>query len=79
MELEMLENGKVVLPVSLRRRLGIKIGGTLDVYMKNEGIILSPKRKSESELGDDSPLCGAMGFVRKSERKSGLSKKKKTP
>ena len=29
--------------------------------------------------GDDSPLYGAMGFVRKSERKSGLTKKKKTP
>ncbi len=29
--------------------------------------------------GDDSPLYGAMGFVRKSERKSGLTKKTKTP
>ena len=29
--------------------------------------------------GDDSPIYGAMGFVRKSERKSGLTKKKKTP
>ena len=29
--------------------------------------------------GNDSPLYGAMGFVRKSERKSGLTKKKKTP
>ncbi len=32
-----------------------------------------------SDFGDDSPLYGAMGFVRKSERKSGLTKKKKTP
>lgn len=32
-----------------------------------------------ADYGDDSPLYGAMGFVRKSERKSGLTKKKKTP
>lgn len=31
------------------------------------------------DFGDDSPLYGAMGFVRKSERKFGLTKKKKTP
>ena len=29
--------------------------------------------------GNDSPLYGAMGFVRKSEKKSGLTRKKKTP
>lgn len=29
--------------------------------------------------GDDSPLYGAMGFVRKSEKKSGLTRKKVTP
>ena len=28
--------------------------------------------------GNDSPLYGAMGFVRKSEKKSGLTRKKKT-
>ena len=28
---------------------------------------------------DDIPLNGAMGFVRKSEKKSGLTRKKKTP
>ena len=30
-----------------------------------------------ADSGDDSPLYGAMGFVRKSERKSGLTKKTK--
>ena len=30
-----------------------------------------------ADYGDDSPLYGAMGFVRKSERKSGLTKKTK--
>lgn len=29
------------------------------------------------DFGNDSPLYGAMGFVRKSERKSGLTKKTK--
>lgn len=29
------------------------------------------------DYGDDSPLYGSMGFVRKSERKSGLTRKKK--
>ncbi len=28
------------------------------------------------DFGDDSPLYGAMGFVRKSEKKSGLTRKK---
>ena len=29
------------------------------------------------DYGNDSPLYGAMGFVRKSEKKSGLTRKKK--
>ena len=40
----------------------------------------SPLYGDDSPLyGDDSPLYGAMGFVRKSEKKSGLTRKKKTP
>ena len=31
------------------------------------------------DYGDDSPLYGAMGFVRKSHRASGLTRKTKTP
>lgn len=31
------------------------------------------------DYGNDSPLYGAMGFVRKSEKKSGLTRKKKNP
>lgn len=31
------------------------------------------------DYGDNSPLYGAMGFVRKSERASGLTRKTKTP
>lgn len=31
----------------------------------------------DAAFGNDSPLYGAMGFVRKSEKKSGLTRKKK--
>ena len=45
-------------------------------------IALSQKRSKVGVAGDpnygnDSPLYGAMGFVRKSERSSGLTRKKK--
>lgn len=33
----------------------------------------------DPEFGDDSALYGAMGYVRKSERKSGLTRKKNQP
>ena len=35
--------------------------------------------RGDKTYGDDSPLYGAMGFVRKSERASGLTRKKKPP
>ena len=35
--------------------------------------------KGDPNFGEDSDLYEAMGYVRKSERKSGLSRKKKTP
>lgn len=35
--------------------------------------------RGNKNYGDDSPLYGAMGFVRKSERASGLTRKTKTP
>lgn len=35
--------------------------------------------RGNKDYGDDSPLYGAMGFVRKSERASGLTRKRKTP
>ena len=35
--------------------------------------------RGSKDYGDDSPLYGAMGFVRKSERASGLTRKTKTP
>ena len=35
--------------------------------------------QGNADYGDDSPLYGAMGFKRKSERASGLTRKKKEP
>ncbi len=35
--------------------------------------------RGSKDYGDDSPLYGAMGFVRKSERASGLTRKTKPP
>ena len=35
--------------------------------------------RGDKNYGDDSPLYGAMGFVRKSDRASGLTRKAKTP
>ena len=35
--------------------------------------------RGDKNYGDDSPLYGAMGFVRKSERASGLTRKTKAP
>ena len=44
-----------------------------DLVMVRNGVVADPA------FGDDSPLYGAMGFIRKSERASGLTRKKKTP
>ena len=52
METEMLENGEVMLPEALRRRLGIKLGDTLDVQVKDGEIILSPRPKPDTESLD---------------------------
>lgn len=35
--------------------------------------------RGDKDYGGDSPLYGAMGFVRKSDRASGLTRKSKTP
>ena len=44
METKVLEKGQVVIPASLRRRLGIKSGDKLNADVKNGDIVLSPKR-----------------------------------
>jgi len=65
----------------LRSELNMKIDARDDKYKALDqkrskvgmGIAVDPA------YGNDSPLYGAMGFVRKSEKKSGLTRKKKTP
>ena len=63
----------------LRSELNMKIDVRDDKYKA-----LDQKRSKigqgvagDPAYGDDSPLYGAMGFVRKSEKKSGLTRKKK--
>ncbi len=41
-----LREGKVVLPASLRRRLGRKQGDRLNAEVKSGNIVLTPKRKA---------------------------------
>jgi hypothetical protein len=50
-----------------------------DRYAKLEadGVDIGKGVVGHKNYGDDSPLYGAMGFVRKSERKSGLTRKTK--
>ncbi len=44
MEAKVLEEGHVVIPASLRKRLGIKSGDKLKANVKNGDLVLSPKR-----------------------------------
>jgi AbrB family looped-hinge helix DNA binding protein len=59
METKVLEKGQVVIPASMRRRLGIKSGDKLIAEIKNGDIILSPRprRKYETRL-ITSPITG---------------------
>lgn len=43
METKVLEKGQVIIPASLRRRLGIKSGDKLKAEVKNGDIVLSPQ------------------------------------
>ena len=45
METKVLEKGQVVIPASMRRRLGIKSGDKLKAEVKNGDIVLSPSRQ----------------------------------
>lgn len=55
----MLEKGQVVIPASLRRRLGIKSGDKLRAEVKNGDIVLSPSRqpKFKTQIITD-PITG---------------------
>jgi antitoxin PrlF len=43
--LTVAENGRVVLPMALRRQLGLERGGTLLVEVSDDAIVLQTKRQ----------------------------------
>jgi AbrB family looped-hinge helix DNA binding protein len=47
METKVLEKGQIVLPISIRRKLGIKAGDQLHADIKEGNIILSPSPKQK--------------------------------
>ena len=59
METKVLEKGQVVIPASLRKRLGIKSGDKLKAEVRNGDIVLSPNRqpKFKTRLIKD-PITG---------------------
>jgi hypothetical protein len=63
----------------LRARTRMKEDERDDRYdkLEDDGVDVGKGVVGHKNYGDDSPLYGAMGFVRKSERKSGLTHKKK--
>jgi AbrB family looped-hinge helix DNA binding protein len=46
MQTKVSDNGQIVLPGSIRRKLGIKAGDRLNADVKNGNIVLTPKRKA---------------------------------
>jgi|GEM_PF-844636 len=63
----------------LKAQLSMKEDERDNRYAKldNDAVDIRKGVEGHKDYGDDSPLYGAMGFVRKSERKSGLTHKKK--
>ncbi len=47
--------------------------------LQSDSVRVADGVKGDKNFGPDSPLYGAMGFVIKSQRASGLTRKKKTP
>lgn len=59
METKVLEKGEVIIPASLRRRLGIKTGDKLRAEVKNGDIVLSPQPRPKYETRIiTSPITG---------------------
>ena len=53
------EKGRVVIPASVRKQLGIKPGTELEVDIREGGILMKPKRKVSAK-----DLLGAAGKER---------------
>ncbi len=61
METKVLEKGEVIIPASLRRRLGIKPGDMLTADIQDQNIVLSPrpeKKKAQSARIVTDPVTG---------------------
>lgn len=65
----------------LYRQIEIKEAQRDDQYadIDDDSVAVANGVRGDKDFGDDSPLYGAMGFVRKSERRSGLTRKKNNP
>lgn len=63
----------------LRTRLSMKLDEQADGYsgLEDDGVDIAEGVRGHKDFGRDSELYGAMGFVRASERRSGLTHKKK--
>ena len=64
---------------NLKAQIKMKEDDRDDRYAKlaDDAIDIAEGVRGHKDYGSDSPLYGAMGFVRKSEKKSGLTHKKK--
>ena len=47
MQTKVLDKGQVVLPASIRRKLGVKTGDEFSADIQNGNIVLSPKSKTK--------------------------------
>ena len=65
----------------LEAQIKMKIAERDEIYsdIDDDSVKVRNGVVADPNFGDDSPLYGAMGFIRKSERASGLTRKKKTP
>lgn len=63
----------------LKTQLSMKLDEIADKYasLEDDAVDIRQGVAGHKDFGDDSELYGAMGFTRKSERKSGLTFKKK--
>lgn len=67
MQTKVSDNGQVVLPPSIRRRLGIKIGDSLDADVKNGNIVLTPARRKKYKTWISTDPITGMAVLRAEE------------
>ena len=59
MQTKVLDNGQVMLPASIRRKLGVKTGDEFSAEIENGNIVLTPgKRKVYKTWITKSPITG---------------------